>query len=217
MELKGHNVLEAWQKSLKHIIDHGKEQESHSRKLKEVLNLVVTIQHTEKDILKPIEYLNSLNLWIYPPVEELASVILTKKRIPTIKYTYGSRIFNFHNAINQIQDFIIPKLRSSPRTRKAVVMLYDPVNDSKITLEDTPSLLYLYFRIIDKKLHVTASVRSNDFFIGWPTNAYQVHKLQELVAKELGISTGTLATISNSAHVFLEHMDAIVPLLQGGE
>jgi len=67
----------------------------------------------------------------------------------------------------------------------------------------------IYFKIHDSKLELTVNIRSNDFFIGWPANVYQIHLLQKYVADKLKISTGKITIFSNSAHVFQEHFEKI--------
>ncbi|MBU1975514.1 MAG: hypothetical protein KKG59_03870 [Nanoarchaeota archaeon] len=215
MDIINTTTFGAWKAGLKAITDQGREylDEDDKRSCVELTNFIVTIENPSEDILKPIEYLNELNLWVYPPIDELTSVILTKRKIPTIQYTYGSRLFNFQRSINQIHDYVIPKLKSDPASRRAIAMLYDPTQDSKLHHKEIPSLIFLFFQIRDEKLHVTGCVRSNDFFVGWPTNVFQVFKLQELVAKELDLKIGSLSTMSNSAHVYKEYAESIKKLV----
>jgi thymidylate synthase len=187
------------------------------RECKEVMNFMITIAAGKDDILSPIDSLCKSDQWIYPSLEELEDIILTRKKIPTIQYTYGSRIFAFQQRSNQVHDFIIPLLKADPATRRAIISLYDPQTDSKIQLKEVPSLISVFFKIKDGSLHVTALYRSTDFFIGWPTNIYQLFKLQELVAAEVGVTLGSMTTISHSAHVFSEHKEFVDRLLKEGK
>ncbi|MFH1072688.1 MAG: thymidylate synthase [Nanoarchaeota archaeon] len=215
MEINEETTYKAWKEALRHIVSQGKTFTDHeNRKCREILNLFLTITSPKEDILIPIETLTKFDRWVYPSIEELSNIIFTKKKIATIHYTYGSRIFNFQDKINQINEFIIPLLKADPNSRRAVIMLYDPVTDSKTFNKEIPSLLFIYFKIQEKKLQLIGFIRSNDFFIGWPTNIYQLYKLQELVAQELGIEQGSLTTISNSAHIFEEYIELINEVLR---
>lgn len=210
MIIEQENTKGAWLTALKLILKDGKSFiDKDKRNCREVLDLIVRIKNPQDDILKPIEILNKLGKWIYPSIEELKSIILTKQKIPTIQYTYGSRIFRFMDKMDQIKEFIIPLLKEDPTSRRAVLMVYNPLTDSKVYLKEIPSLLFVFFKIQEHKLHLTGFIRSNDFFIGWPTNIYQLFELQGLVSNELGIERGSLTTISNSAHVFEEYLEDI--------
>ena len=74
----------------------------------------------------------------------------------------------------------------------------------------------IYFKIIDNELTVTTVIRSNDMFIGWPANIYQIYLLQQYVAKAIGIKTGSITTISHSAHVFDEYKEEVEQVLRKG-
>jgi thymidylate synthase len=110
---------------------------------------------------------------------------------------------------NQVDDFIIPLLKKDPNSRRAVVVLYSPVADSRVNKKETPSLISIFIKIIEKKLTLTIVIRSNDMFIGWPANIYQVYLLQKYVGEKLGIETGSITTISHSAHIFTEYDEEI--------
>jgi thymidylate synthase (methanogen type) len=216
MEVHEQKTLAAWIAGLRLIKDHGTVFiDRERRECKEILNLVVTIDQPKADLLAPIDALTKKDLWVYPTLDELEDIILTRRKIPTIQYTYGSRIFAFQSRMNQVHDFIIPLLKKDPTTRRAIISLYDPITDSKINLKETPSLFMVFFKITGGKLHTTGMIRSNDFLIGWPTNLYQLFKLQEMVAQEVGCEQGSLTTISNSAHYFLEYQEILEDLLHG--
>ena len=48
-------------------------------------------------------------------------------------------------------------------------------------------------------------------FFGWPGNIYQTYLMQEYVRKEINCQPGKLATISVSAHLFLDQLENIKP------
>lgn len=215
MEVREQKTLTAWLSGLRIIRDQGIVfLDRERRECKEILDLTVRIERPE-DILAPIDVLAKKDLWVYPTLEELEDIILTRRKIPTIQYTYGSRIFAFQSRMNQVHDFIIPLLKKDPTTRRAIISLYDPLTDSKLNLKETPSLFVVFFKISQGKLNTTGMIRSNDFLIGWPANIYQLFKLQEMVAQEVGCQVGSLTTISNSSHFFLEYHDVLEDILHG--
>jgi thymidylate synthase len=214
MEIIEKNALDAWKASLRYIMNNGQDfKDRDDRMCRECLNFIITIEHPEADFEAPIDVMNTFD-FIYPTKEELSSIILNKEELATYEYSYGPRIFNFQNAIDQIHNFIIPLLKKEPMSRRGIVSLFNPATDSHFLSKNIPSLLFIYFKIRDGKLHVSCFIRSNDFFIGWPGNIYQIFVLQKYVSEKLGIPTGTLNTISCSGHVFHEHFEMIEKIIK---
>lgn len=212
MEINAESSFDAWKKSLSYIMDQGKDfKDRDNRICREALNLTVTISDPGKDFEKPIDLMNTFE-FIYPSKEELSSIVLNKEESVTYEYSYGPRIFNYQNK-DQINDFIIPLLKRDPSSRRGIISLFNPATDANFLSKNVPSLLCIYFKIRDSKLDLTCIIRSNDIFIGWPGNIYQIFILQKHVAGKLGLQTGALATISCSAHIFQEHFDMINTIL----
>jgi len=177
------------------------------------LNMMVSIMHPEEDYEKPVEAMREFE-WVYPTSEELSTIIFNKEDLAIYEFSYGPRIFNFLGKKDQVHDYIIPLLKHDPNTRRAIISLFNPSTDSDLLNKNIPSLMTIYFKIRDGKLNVTCVIRSNDFFIGWPGNTYQIYLLQKYVAEKLGTGTGTLSTISCSAHIFHEHLEHIGKMLK---
>lgn len=207
--IKGRTAYEAWKKALALVREEGRRyKDVRGRYCIEASNLVITVE-TREQLTLPIEYLQSQEDWLYPSLQEIAEVVLVRQPNQCYGYAYGVRLFHHGNAINQINDFIIPILKRDPTSRRAVAMLFDPAQDSDPTRSDVPGLVSLDFKIREGELQVTAFIRSNDLFIGWPANIYQLQVLLEYIAARLDIEPGAITTVSTSAHLFEEHLDHI--------
>lgn len=204
-------AFRAWQAGLNEILAKGRPQQSSGKQQIELMNVITTVTSLAEDLLKPAKYLENLGLWEYPPADELASLMLNKRKIPALQYTYGSRLFNYRRQTDQIHESVIPMLKTAPSSGKAVAMVYDPLCKSK----HLPDMVYLHFKIADNKLHITGHLASNDFFLGWPALSFQIFKLQELVATELGIPAGFLTTFCNTAYVSEEHLALVKDIISG--
>lgn len=214
MEIIAQTFLEAWKKSLKYIMDYGNDfKDRDNRVCREVMNLIVIVENTEDDYEKPIDIMQQFE-WIYPAKEELSSIILNKEELAPYEFSYGSRIFNYQKSKDQINDFVIPLLRKDPSTRRAVVSLYNPSTDSNILSKNIPSMMFMHFKIKNSSLNLACFIRSNDIFIGWPGNIFQIFMLHKHVAEKLGIKIGSLTTVSCSAHAFHEHFDMIKKVIE---
>jgi thymidylate synthase len=208
-------VFDAWKEALNLVLMEGKEfRDENSRICREVFNLIIRVERPDLNIDQPIRTLNRFREWTYPSLEEIASVMLSTKLALDYSYSYGPRMFNFQSKINQINDFIIPLLKQNPTSRRAIITLFDPVEDSNIMKRDIPSLISIDFKLRDNKLNMTSVIRSNDMFFGWPANVYQMYVLQDYVRKKLGCNVGFIDTFSTSAHIFRDQFEYIKQILE---
>jgi thymidylate synthase len=207
-------AFHAWQKALQHIIDHGhRYKDVRGRVCIEVSNLHISVKDPTKQLTLPIEHLQNIQEWVYPSLTEIAEIILAKQQGYTYGYAYGARLFSYGGTLNQINDYIIPLLKQDPTSRRAIVSLYDPHKDAQPGAENVPGMVVLDFKIRDGRLQIIAFIRSNDMFIGWPANIYQLFVLQEYVSARLDVAAGSLTTFSTSAHLFEDHINRIKQLL----
>ncbi len=210
MEIIKDKAIDAWKEALKFILNNGSDFiDPDKRVCREFINLSITINNP-KTANEPIKKMYKFNDLIYPQTEELEDSILNNN--PLYHYSYSNRIFKYKNAFNQINEFIIPLLKRNPTSRRAIVMIYDPMLDSQLNHSGS-GLLFIQFKIQDNKLTIIASIRSNDLFIGWPANLYQLYVLQRYVAKKLEIEPGKIITISISAHIFHENIEKIKTII----
>lgn len=210
--IKEQTAEEVWKQILKHILKKGEEFVDNKKRLcKEALNITAIIEDT-KNINKPIEILNSFDRWVYPPLDEIKGAILGKKDSSGYYYNYGERAFNY-NGVNQIDDYIIPLLKKTPISKRAIVVFYGPDKDSLPIKKEASGVVMMNFNIRNGKLHTTMVIRSNDMFFGWPGNIVQAYYLADYIGKELNYPLGTITTVSISAHVFEKQFEAIKKVL----
>jgi len=208
-------TTEAWKEALRLVINNGVDfMDENNRVCRESFNLLIRIENPKDDIKNPIKILNTFKHWKYPPYEEIAQVMLTSKTSPDYAYSYGSRIFNFADKKDQINDYIIPLLKENPNSRRATITIWDPIEDSNVINRDVPGLIMIDFKLRQNKLNAVAVIRSNDLFFGWPANIYQLYELQCYIAKKLKCEMGNLDTFSISAHIFSDQFEYIKKILE---
>ena len=118
--------------------------------------------------------------------------ILGSENRTGFSYTYGERI------VPRL-DALIEKLKEEPESRRAVLSMW---RDSDYDIQHPPCWMTLDFLIRNDILHLTAFIRSNDMKQAWPQNMYGLAKLLEYVALGVGVETGSITTISASAHIY---------------
>ena len=208
-------TMDHWKKALKKVWDEGYYYvDSDNREARETQNLIIKITDVPKSFIdEPLNKLSKSNKWVYPSKEEITNVMFKEYQSPIYEYTYGGRLFNFSNQLNQINKYIIPLLKKDPESRRGIICVYDPLNDSFLSKDNVPSIVYISVRILNNKLFLTGMIRSTDLFFGWPANVYQLYSIQKYIAEKLNVSLGDLTTISNSAHIFEKNKEDVEDLL----
>ena len=86
-------------------------------------------------------------------------------------------------------DMVVEMLKRNPDTRQACVSIYDGKEISSYAF-DTPCTYAIQFTIVNDKLDMCVTMRSNDLWYGFCNDQYQFSKLQEMVSKRLRIENG---------------------------
>jgi len=117
-----------------------------------------------------------------------------------LSYTYGNRLRGYFGT-DQLKT-LTDELRRAPHTRRAIAALWDPRKDPN--LETPPCLTQLAMNVINEKLCLTYTARSQDMFGAWPQNTLGMRVLQTEVARQLGLTSGPITSHTVSAHIY-EH------------
>ena len=98
-------------------------------------------------------------------------------------------------------DEVVSLLKDNPKTRQAAISIYDckeyPMYDY-----DTPCTYAVQFTIVDNKLNMCVTMRSNDLWYGFCNDQYCFSMLQQLVARELNIPVGNYFHFAHNLHLY---------------
>ena len=101
---------------------------------------------------------------------------------------------------NQI-DMVEQMLRQNPDTRQACISIYDGKEISGYAF-DTPCTYAIQFTIVNNKLDMCVTMRSNDLWYGFCNDQYQFSMLQEMMSNRLNIDTGTYYHFAHNMHLY---------------
>ena len=104
--------------------------------------------------------------------------------------------FNF----DQIEK-IIELLSKDRNSRRACIIIND-ANENVIETKDEQCTMFLQFLIRNHKLHLTVTMRSNDFIYGLPNDVVAFIGLQHYIASRLKISIGEYTHFATSLHLY---------------
>jgi len=115
---------------------------------------------------------------------------------------YGPRLFGGGETSQMAELLAILKQKQGQSdTRQAVAQIFDR-SDLKPNNNDVPCTTTLQFLPRKGKLHLAATMRSNDVYRGFPADIFAFTFIQELVARSLGLEIGTYSHFVGSLHLY---------------
>lgn len=94
-------------------------------------------------------------------------------------------------------------LKHNVHDRRVVVQMWDPETDLGHKGKDVPCNTQLMFRVLDGKLNMTVTNRSNDLIWGaMGSNVVHFTMLQELISQATDIPLGKYYVVSNNLHIY---------------
>ncbi len=96
---------------------------------------------------------------------------------------------------------VVADLKENPETRQAAISIYD-AKEKAAYQQDTPCTYAVQFTIVNNRLDMCVTMRSNDLWYGFCNDQYQFSKLQEMVSKQLDIETGVYYHFAHNMHLY---------------
>jgi thymidylate synthase len=120
---------------------------------------------------------------------------------------YGPRIYAMRGDINQLEN-VTRLLKEKSTSKRAVIQLYDAA-DIAVHHQEIPCTTALQFVARDGRLHMSATMRSNDAYKGLPHDVFCFTMLQEMMATRLGHDLGDYIHYATSMHVYDGSIEAM--------
>lgn len=186
------NPGEAWKKSVSAVFENGKEIKDGEKKIKELLNVNITIENPRTiDAItkkygekKMIQWMKN-NFLKLEPVEDWG-------------YSYGQRMQDFQG-FNQYEN-IIKKLQNNLTTKSATISFMYPPDDKK----HVPCIVAIDLKIRQKMLIGTAFFRSQDAGKKLYADIICIGEIMNRIAKKINVKTGLLNLHVVSLHIYQE-------------
>jgi len=181
---------------------------SNESKTKAIYNATILIKRPEKRLELPKwrawskSYAEQEWLWYKDATLDPTRVIQAGASLwDTLRDEDGNVMSNYGYWWKDQLPGVIKLLREDPKTRRAVISLYDG-NKAHMNDKDVICTLGIQFSIRESRLHMTVMMRSNDLWFGFPNDTYCFSKLQEQITLELGLKMGTYTHIVNNLHLY---------------
>jgi len=204
--LRAKTVADGWLELLHYIMTYGKRVPTHyDQDTMEIVDLVMVI--TAQPPHPTEEETPHFLPFSYEHLVKYQKELLSSDKKSDVSYTYGN-LMRAHFGQDQVVR-VMKKLAKDRGTRSAVISLWD----ANSPMKGSPCLNHIWFRILEGKLNMTATIRSNDMFQAWPENAYGLRALQEHVRCGVlkyegefqdtdSLALGDLVIVSQSAHIY---------------
>lgn len=212
--IEADEIADGWETLVRKIMEEGQEIKDERGSLtKELLNIMVNIKNPLGKNLSDY-YLSNLAkiqnirvpegyFWSGEKLELYSKQFLSKD-LQGFIYTYGNRLRQHFQGIDQIQE-AIKRLKNCEESRRAISVTWDPVLDTQN--DEVPCMMLVDLKIRNEKLNVTGLWRSHDIYGAWFPNAVGLTNLAQYAAGELGMTVGTLTIHSISAHIYEVNFD----------
>ena len=96
---------------------------------------------------------------------------------------------------------VVADLKENPETRQAAISIYD-AKEKAAYQHDTPCTYAVQFTILNNRLNMCVTMRSNDLWYGFCNDQYCFSNLQLLVAQRLEIQIGTYYHFAHNLHLY---------------
>ena len=104
---------------------------------------------------------------------------------------------------NEQLDYVVDILKHNPKTRQAAISIYDgkEIKNAHYNYA-TPCTYAVQFTIVDNKLNMCVTMRSNDLWYGFCNDQYCFSRLQLMIADRLEIRLCTYFDFSHNLHLY---------------
>lgn len=220
MRYEAASISEVFPTILSDLIEFGDEVGSRNGRVHELLNPQITLTSPQKrEVLNPGRGANIFaqvaeTMWVLHgrnDVEWLSAYLPRAKDYSddgkTWRGGYGPRLRGggqgrYEDQLRMVFDL----LKRDPLSRRAVIGIYDLVDDAGVDSKDIPCNTFLQFQNRGGALHLTVTVRSNDVMWGWSgINAFEWSTVQEVMASLLKIGVGHLTFNIGNLHLYETH------------
>ena len=118
----------------------------------------------------------------------------------SVNSNYGWQWQRGGNHVSQL-DYVISLLKDNPKTRQACISIYDG-KEHRDYKYDTPCTYAIQFTIVNDKLNMCVTMRSNDLWYGFCNDQYCFSRLQLMIADRLEIRLGEYFHFVHNLHLY---------------
>lgn len=231
--IRNRNMDEMWLMALRHLTSQDNPQSSRDGGVSgEVVGFAAELQYPLNNVvLNPVRkfslyYACAEVLWYLSGLREISMIQYYApqyERFSEDGVAYGAYGYRWANNPGFLQESastdsygmgqlqaVVEMLAEKPDSRQAVITMWDSGDLIHADLgdhKDLPCTLALQFLVRSGRLHMIATMRSNDVWLGLPYDVFAFTTLQALIARELQLDVGTYHHQAGSEHLYSRNRD----------
>ena len=187
---------------INYVANNGDVQESRIGSTWELMDAVVSVQSDEiiyrPGMSRKLAMVELLQFWTgYFDERHI------RKAVPALAYEYG-HANAYGQKVSQQLPGLIRQLREFPETRRATLYIGKPEDGFE---ETKPCMQMLQFQIRYGKLYTSVYARSWDAIHGLPYDVIMINGVAQIMAKLIGVGSGSTTFHAGSLHVYQEPYD----------
>lgn len=139
---------------------------------------------------------------------------LPEKDMGKGSYSHSMRNFGGTDDVKGVDQFVnlIEGIKKDPNGRRHMISYWNPMQVEEAALP--PCHIMFSCQIVNDKINTGLVMRSNDMYLGNPSNVSQYALLSHLVAKLTGYTVGTMGYLGFDCHIYENQYDVVKEQLE---
>lgn len=209
------NGRDGYVKLVDHVLEHGVKRAPRGQATRDVGHVTIVVDDpnnalpigTGRGVSPAVAAVEAIQLIAAVSVPQM--VVAASPRFVDYQEPNGEFYGAYGRRIGDQVQHVIRKLEEDYHTRQAVITLWNPLYDNSPMMKDYPCTVALHFAIVQGKLDMNVTMRSNDVWLGTPYDLFQFTQLQLSVAHVLHVEAGVYRHTAWSLHLYESDLDAI--------
>ena len=209
------NLSHAWAQLAHSLVKHGAKVSPRGKETREIRNVSLRFHGRNNIILSEQRDLNyrfmvAEWLWMAAGRNDAGSITRFNKQLAQFSDD-GIRFAGAYGPMIKDQlAYVIKNLKSDSTSRQALLTIWRP---SPGPSRDIPCTVALQFFLRDDLLHVTATMRSSDVWLGVPYDAFNFSQIGASIAGAMGVDLGEVVMNLGSSHVYAPNYDGAASVI----
>lgn len=207
----------AYRAVLRTILEQGEQVSPRGKPTLELQAARIVLQDPSANILadpgRRINYTFSVTewLWMLAGQNDLEFLAWTNSRMRQFSDDGVTFAGAYGPAIVQQLPYVVNTLKEDPDSRQAVITVWER---NPRPSKDIPCTTHLQFLLRKGKLNMITTMRSNDAWLGFPYDVFNMTQIQRYLASALDVDVGTYVHLPGSLHLYQNRWTDASQLLQ---
>lgn len=210
LNISFNNFSDIWLALLQRLHDSPTSVAPREQQTREIVNVHLTLTDAIENVLihpqrnLSYRFMVAEWLWIWFGRNDVASISQYNRHIAAFSDNGIDFNGSYGVPIKEQWPRVIETLQRDPSSRQAIIQIYRPPTGPT---KDVPCTIALQFLIRNRELHVIATMRSSDVWLGLPYDVFNFSMLGNIMAAQLASRLGSLSLNLGSSHLYERNVE----------